>query len=148
MKVRQMIMEWFSQRRLSQLLQKEEKRKAYHSVLQRAVLSPWRRRSCGSSRLNPSQIYIVPTAQHPHGWDYSEPTPAYDSSTNGSHGKAAALKRDRPAAGAVADQDTARLDNLPRGEEIPSKRQAAASISSSSLGESEVGSIEYQKNAR
>jgi hypothetical protein len=64
---------------------------------------------------------------------YSEPTPAYDSSTNGTHGKAAALKRDRPAAGAVADKDTAGLDDLPRGEETPSKRQAAASISSSSL---------------
>ena len=64
---------------------------------------------------------------------YSEPTPAYDSSTNGTHSKAAALKRDRPAAGAVADKDTAGLDDLPRGEETPSKRQAAASISSSSL---------------
>jgi hypothetical protein len=47
--------------------------------------------------------------------------------------------------GAVADQDTAGLDDLPRGEETPSKRQAAASISSSRLGESEVGSVEYQK---
>jgi hypothetical protein len=61
---------------------------------------------------------------------------------------AALAKRDRPAAGAVADQDTAGLDDLPCGEEIPSKRQAAASISLSSLGESEVGSIEYQKKTR
>jgi hypothetical protein len=90
----------------------------------------------------------VPTAQHSHGWDYSEPSPAYDSSTNGTHGKAAALKRDRPAAGAVADQDPAGLDDLPRGEEKTSKRQAAASISWSNLGESEVGSIELKKNAR
>jgi hypothetical protein len=48
----------------------------------------------------------------------------------------------------VADQDTAGLGDLPRGEETPSTRQAAASISLSSLGESEVGSIEYpQKNS-
>ena len=101
--------------------------------------------AAAASRLNPIQLYIVPTAEHPLGWDYFQPTPADDSSTNDTHGKAAALKRDRPAAGAVADQDTAGLDDLPRGEETPSKRQAAASISSSSLGESEVGSTEYQK---
>ena len=103
--------------------------------------------AAASSRLNPIQIHIMPTAHHPHGRDCSEPTPAYDSSTNGTHGKAAALKRDRPAAGAVADQDTAGLDDMPRGKETPSNRRAAASISSSSLGESEVGSIEYQKKS-
>jgi hypothetical protein len=88
-----------------------------------------------ASRLNPSQLYVVPIAQHPLGWDYSQPTPADDGGTDG---KATALKRDRPAAGAAGDQDEAGLGDLFRSDETPSKRQAATSASLSSHGESEV----------
>ena len=104
--------------------------------------------AAAASRLNPIQLYIVPTAEHPLGWDYFQPTPADDSSTNDTHGKAAALKRDRPAAGAVADQDTAGLDDLPRGEETPSKRQAAASISYRALAKAKWAPPNTKKKAR
>jgi hypothetical protein len=64
-----------------------------------------------------------------------QPTPADDGGTDG---KATALKRDGPAAGAAGDQDEAGLGDLFRSDETPSKRQAATSASSSSHGESEV----------
>ena len=91
--------------------------------------------AAAAARLIPIQLYIVPTAEHPLGWDYSQPTPADDG---GIDGKATALKRDRPAAGATGDQDEAGLGFLFRSDETPSKRQAATSASSSSHGESEV----------
>jgi hypothetical protein len=35
--------------------------------------------AAAASKLNPSQLYVVPTAEHPYGWDNSKPSTTNDS---------------------------------------------------------------------